>query len=85
MFGYGDGSGAHFDSVMADLLKNNSDYASAFAEDLKKTDSQGNTVDYRLNMYNPMYFFSSYYEGYRSSNVAGYWRIRSGINQETLL
>lgn len=80
LFGYGDGKGAHFDSVMAALLKGTV-YESAFAEDLAKADSQGNTVDVRLNMYNPMYFINDYYEGYNTSSVAKYWRIRSGINQ----
>lgn len=81
LFGYGDGEGAHFDAVMAELLKDNSDYGASYAEDLAKTDALGNTVDYRLNMYNPMYYLSSYYEGYQTSTVAKYWRIRTGINQ----
>ncbi len=79
LFGYGDGSGAHFDSVMAELLKDNSDYGAAYAEDLVKTDALGNTVDYRLNMYNPMYYLSSYYEGYQTSTVAKYWRDRKSV------
>lgn len=81
LFGYGDGAGAHFDSVMAELLKDNEQYGEAYASDLEKTDSLGNTVDYRLNMYNPMYYLEDYYEGYQSANVAKYWRIRTGINQ----
>lgn len=81
LFGYGDGSGAHFDTVMAELLKDNTEYGEAYASDLEKTDSLGNTVDYRLNMYNPMYYLEDYYEGYQSANVAKYWRIRTGINQ----
>ncbi|MCD8049756.1 MAG: copper amine oxidase N-terminal domain-containing protein [Clostridia bacterium] len=80
LFGYGDGNGAHFDAVMANLLVG-TEYEDAFKEDLAKTDSVGNTVDVRLNMYNPMYYLSDYYEGYNTSNVAKYWRIRTGINQ----
>lgn len=80
LFGYGDGNGAHFDSIMAELLKD-TEYGAAYAEDLSKTDSQGNTVDYRVNMYNPMYFIEDYYDGYGSADVAKYWRIRTGINQ----
>lgn len=80
LFGYGDGSGAHFDPIMAELLKD-TEYGDAYAADLEKTDSLGNTVDYRLNMYNPMYYLDDYYEGYQSANVAQYWRIRSGITQ----
>jgi hypothetical protein len=80
LFGYADGKGAHFDPIMAELLKD-TEYGEAYAEDLKKTDSLGNTVDTRMNMYNPMYFISDYYDGNGSSDVAKYWRIRTGINQ----
>ena len=80
LFGYGDGNGAHFDPVMAELLKDTA-YGTAYAADLEKTDALGNTVDYRLNMYNPMYYLDDYYEGYQSANVAKYWRIRTGITQ----
>ncbi|MCI5700058.1 MAG: tannase [Lachnospiraceae bacterium] len=81
LFGYGDGNGAHFDPIMAELLTDNESYAAAYAEDLEKTDAQGNTVAIRVNMYNPMYYLEDYYEGYQTSNVARYWRIRTGINQ----
>lgn len=80
LFGYGDGEGAHFDSIMAALLKG-TDYEESFTEDLAKTDDQGNTAETRLNMYNPMYYLSDYYDGYQTSNVAKFWRIRTGINQ----
>ena len=80
LFGYGDGNGAHFDPIMAQLLKG-TEYGNAYAADLSKTDALGYTVDERLNMYNPMYYLDDYYEGYRSANVARYWRIRTGINQ----
>lgn len=80
LFGYGDGQGAHFDPIMAELLAG-TEYEAAYAEDLSKTDALGNTVDIRMNMYNPMYFLADYYEGYQTANVAQYWRIRTGINQ----
>ena len=80
LFGYGDGSGAHFDAVLADLVAG-SVYEEAFRADLVKRDSVGNTVAVRLNMYNPMYFISPYYAGYQTSEVAKFWRIRTGINQ----
>lgn len=35
----------------------------------------------RLNLYSPLYYLSSYYKGYNTSNVAKYWRIRTGIDQ----
>lgn len=80
LFGYGDGEGAHFDAILAELLKG-TDYESAYAEDLSRTDALGNTVDYRLNMYTPLYYLSDYYDGYQTADVAHYWRIRTGINQ----
>ena len=80
LFGYQDGQGAHFDAILAELVAGTA-YEAEFAADLARTDSLGNTVDVRLNMYNPMYFLMPYYEGYRSSEVAQFWRIRSGINQ----
>lgn len=80
LLGYGDGQGAHFDPVMAELLAG-TEYGDAYAVDLARTDTQGNTVDVRMNMYNPMYYLSSYYDGYGSSKVASCWRIRTGIQQ----
>jgi hypothetical protein len=81
LFGYADGEGAHFDFVMAELLQDNDTYGEAYAADLEREDALGNTVDYRVNMYNPMYYLSDYYDGYQTSNVATYWRIRTGIAQ----
>jgi hypothetical protein len=66
---------------MAELLKDNKTYGESYAADLKKTDAIGNTVDTRVNMYNPMYYLSEYYDGYQTSNVAKYWRIRTGITR----
>ena len=81
LFGYGDGKGAHFDSVMAELLKDNAEYGAAYAEDLARTDAFGVSVTDRVNMYNPLYYLSGYYAGYQTSTVASHWRIRTGINQ----
>ena len=82
LFGYGDGNGAHFDSILYGLLsESGSEYADAYAADLAKTDAQGNTVDVRANMYNPLYVLLEAYDGYGSATVAQYWRIRTGINQ----
>ena len=80
LFGYGDGSGAHFDAILAGLVQG-SEYEAAFTEDLAKQDALGNTVDVRLNMYNPMYYLSPAYAGYQTAEPATYWRIRTGINQ----
>ena len=82
LFGYGDGKGAHFDAVLADILTNiNSGYAADYAADLARTDALGNTVDYRLDMYTPLYYLLESEAGYGSSTVAKYWRIRTGIAQ----
>lgn len=80
LFGYGDGNGAHFDSLLASIVKG-TDYESAFTTDLAKKDSVGNTVDVRVNMYTPLYYLLSSYDGYQTSTVAKYWRIRTGISQ----
>lgn len=81
LFGYGDGKGAHFDAVMAELLKDHAEYGAAYAEDLIRTDALGVSVTDRVNMYNPLYYLSSYYEGYQTAKIASHWRIRTGINQ----
>ena len=82
LFGYGDGNGAHFDSMLAEILADiDSDYAEDYQTDLNKTDSVGNTVDVRVNMYTPLYYLLESSEGYGTSSVAQYWRIRTGINQ----
>lgn len=81
LFGYGDGTTSHFDATLAELLKDDATYGAAFAEAMEKTDSEGKTVTERGNMYNPLYYLSSYYDGYQKSTVANYWRIRTGIAQ----
>lgn len=80
LFGYGDGQGAHFDFIMAEVLEG-TDYSADYEADLSRTDELGNSVEYRLNMYTPLYYISDYYDGYQTANVAQYWRIRTGINQ----
>ena len=80
LFGYGDGEGAHFDSILADIVKG-TEYESAFAEDLARVDTCGNTAEYRVNMYSPLYFLLESGDGYGTSKVAKYWRIRSGAWQ----
>ena len=82
LFGYGDGNGEHFDAALAVILNEiGSDYAADYAEDLTKQDSAGNTVDYRVKMYTPLYYLLESSEGYQESTVAKYWRIRTGIAQ----
>ena len=82
LFGYADGSGAHFDSILAGILSDlGSTYADSFTEDLSRTDSAGYTAQQRLNMYTPLYYLLESSEGFGSSTVARHWRIRSGIAQ----
>jgi hypothetical protein len=82
LFGYGDGNGAHFDSIMADILeKEGSEYADDYKEDLATEDSEGHTADYRLKMYSPLYYLLSSSEGYGTSTVARYFRINTGLFQ----
>jgi hypothetical protein len=82
----------HFDITLSNLLTaNQSKYASltnwdasvvdAYATDLKAVDKLGNSITYRQSMYNPMFYLLKSYEGYQTSNVAPYWRIRTGIEQ----
>jgi hypothetical protein len=80
LFGFGDGAGAHFDPIMAELLSG-TQYGADYAADLEKTDALGTSMQTRMNMYNPMYFLSDYYEGNQSAKVAEHWRIRTGIEQ----
>ena len=83
MFGTGDGKGCHFDKILADVLTEvNSEYASSYTDDLKTTDSVGNTVEQRVDMYTPLYYLMKTREGCGKSTVAKYWRIRTGIEQQ---
>jgi hypothetical protein len=92
VFGNDESDSLHFDSVLADLLAKNqakyaaysdwdASYVDAYANDLKAVDKLGNGIQYRMNMYNPMYYLMSYYDGYQTSIPAKHWRIRTGIDQ----
>ena len=82
LFGYGDGEGAHFDSMLLQILNNiGSSYSSDYTEDLTKKDALGHTVVYRLNMYSPLYYLLPSSEGYQTANVAKYFRINTGLWQ----
>ena len=82
----------HFDSALAGLLTTNqakyatfadwnASYVVSYTTDLKEVDKFGNGIQSRMNMYNPMYYLMGYYDGYKASTVAPYWRIRTGIFQ----
>lgn len=92
LFGTDESDSLHFDSVLANILETNLDEYStysdwdssvvqSYSDDLTALDKLGNSIEYRQNMYNPMYYLSDYYEGYETSNVAKYWRINTGIEQ----
>ncbi len=92
VFGNSTSDSLHFDAIMAQLLVNNSakyatysdyssSYATAYTSDLKALDILNNTIAYRVDMYNPMYYLCDYYAGAGTSNVAKYWRINTGIDQ----
>ena len=82
----------HFDQIAYDLLNSNkgkyseksdwnSSYPDDYLNDFDDTNSIGHNVTYRLNMYNPMYYLSNYYDGYKTSDVADYFRINTGVFQ----
>lgn len=90
VFGNSETDALHFDTIMSDLLNKkdyskysdyDSSYASDYKSDLTNKDDLGNESIVRQNMYNPMYYLSSYYDGYNKSSVATNWRIRTGITQ----
>ncbi len=80
LFNNGNGKGLHFDNRTKTIL-DNTKYAKDFEEDFVKTDYAGNTVETRMNMYNPLYYIMPYYKGYKTSKVAKYFRIRTGLSQ----
>lgn len=88
LFGISNTAG-HFNKNLASLVDTYaSSYSSSFASDLAAThvDAVGKPVETRLMMYTPLYYLidnSTYYNGggAGSSEVAPYWRIRSGIKQ----
>ena len=82
----------HFDSIMAELLTNkastyssltnwNANYPTDYTNDLSVKDYLDKTIKERVDMYNPMYYLHSYYAGYKSSDVADFFRINTGITQ----
>ena len=78
---FGEGNGAeHFDVNMTAALEG-TPYADQFAVDLNRTDALGITLTQRMNIYNPMYYISDYYDGCGSASTANFWRIRTGISQ----
>jgi len=83
------GVAGHFDKFLGEAVSANaSSYSASFTADLASTnvDVMGNSVEKRLMLYSPLYYLvnnTTYYNngGTTSSDVAPFWRIRSGINQ----
>ena len=68
-------------STYSSLSNWDSSYPSDYTNDLTLVDSLGKTIETRAKMYNPMYYLNEYYDGYKTSDVADYFRIKSGITQ----
>lgn len=93
VFAMGLNAPAHFAPLTRDVVKANeatyaaysdwnSDYgSSAYDSDFAKKDSVGKDMAWRGDAYNPLYFLSPAFGGYRRSKVARHWRIRTGIMQ----
>ena len=79
-----DNQGIHFDEYTAKIFKNTSQGQEA-ENDLYKRDNQGNTTTMRVNMYNPLYYLISSYDGYKTTTVAPFWRIKAGLFQTTAI
>ncbi len=83
------GTAGHFNKYFGEIVNTYAPtYYPAFTSDFATTnvDAVGNNVEKRLMMYSPLYYLinnTTYYNGggTESSDVAPYWRIRTGINQ----
>ncbi|HTJ67612.1 MAG TPA: hypothetical protein VL551_08805 [Actinospica sp.] len=83
----------HFAPLTRDVIKANqstyatySDWSSAYGyaaydSDFAEKDSVGKDMAWRVDAYNPLYYISPAFGGYRQSQVAPHWRIRTGIMQ----
>ncbi|MEW1776840.1 esterase [Streptomyces sp. NPDC086777] len=93
VFATGLNAPAHFAPLTRDVVRANettyatysdwsSDYGSvAYDSDFAKKDGVGKDMAWRADAYNPLYFLSPAFDGYRRSQVARHWRIRTGIMQ----
>ncbi|HEU5425372.1 MAG TPA: hypothetical protein VFU74_00775 [Actinocrinis sp.] len=93
VFGLGLGEPKHFASLTRDVIAANqakyatySDWdssygAAAYDSDFALLDILGKDTAWRVDAYNPLYFLLPAFSGYRKSQVAPHWRIRTGIMQ----
>jgi hypothetical protein len=90
---FGGAAGLHFSPVAEHVVAadegryakvsgwKNAYASSEYTSDFKKTDSVGENTAHRANMYNPMYYLTGAYQGYKTGKVAPHWRIRTGVMQ----
>lgn len=94
LFGVGEESTLHFDGMAGERVAANADayasmdgwnesYATAWQDDLEKTDSLGTDMATRVSMSNPLYFLSGTYDGYGTGVVAPHWRVNNGVFDTT--
>ncbi|WP_106436968.1 esterase [Streptomyces prunicolor] len=93
VFAMGLNAPSHFAPLTRDVIEANettyatySDWNSAYGSaaydsDFAQKDSVGKDILWRGDAYNPLYFLSPAFDGYRRSRVAPHWRIRTGIMQ----
>jgi hypothetical protein len=93
VFGLGLNEPKHFAPLTRDVIAANqttyatyadwdSSYgAAAYDSDFAEADNIGKDATWRVDAYNPLYFLSPAFGGYRQSQVAPHWRIRTGIMQ----
>jgi hypothetical protein len=90
LFGIGEESTLHFDETVGNRVAANADayaslegwdesYATAWQDDLEKTDSLDTDIPTRVSMVNPLYFLSGTYGGYGTGSVAPHWRVNEGV------
>ena len=90
LFGIGEESTLHFDSMAAEIVEKNMDayaecedwdpdYETAWETDLEKVDSLETDMATRVSMMNPLYWLSGHYEGYGQATVAPHCRVNEGL------
>lgn len=92
LFGTDKVGSLHFSKMMCDLVAAGSEnyakgaswnesYVDDWANDLQELDALDVNMSTRMDMFNPLFYVSGYYEGFGSADVAPHWRINSGLFQ----
>lgn len=74
------GEKSHFDRYLKNIVKGTS-YEDEFEEDFRVNDEMGHNMNLRVDMMTPLYYLVKRFPGYHKSNVAPFWRIRTGLQQ----